>query len=385
MVMRRNPYYWKVDEDGNQLPYMDEIQYRKGPSGTGRDICTMAGDCDHMNLENPSSFVEAMSRAQNPQAKFQVTWGPETLGYQVLLNQSADFGAKDDRDKEVRKLMRDLRFRRALSHATDRDGIAQAIMKGPFLRAWAGGLFPGSPEFDKSSVVYYDYDVASAKTLLAEIGLKDTNNDNVLEWSSGPMSGQPVVIQLTANEDQREANNIAEALVNQWGAVGIKINFRSVTSTARNDIVTAGTWDMHVDRPGQAFALPFTRVANLAPTTKTGFPWHREGDTARQIQPFEQELVNIVNTYRDTYDTAKRKELMKQYNNIFTKNVYAIGVFSGRYGLGVAKRVKNIPAGTPVFMYTWVEDAVLLDTLWTPKEQQLQQLRPDTVPVYRTN
>jgi hypothetical protein len=34
-------------------------------------------------------------------------------------------------------------------------------------------------------------------------------------------------------------------------------------------------------------------------------------------------------------------------------------------------------------MYTWVEDAILLDTLWTPKEQQLKQNRPDTIPVYK--
>ena len=85
MIMRRNPYYWKVDEAGNQLPYLDEIQYRKGPSGIGRDLCTIAGDCDHMNLENPSTFVEAMKTAQEADAKFQVTWGPETLGYCVTL------------------------------------------------------------------------------------------------------------------------------------------------------------------------------------------------------------------------------------------------------------------------------------------------------------
>src|SRR5690606_8834993 len=44
MIMRRNPYYWTGDEAGNQLPYIDEIQYRKGPTGIGRDLCTIAGD-----------------------------------------------------------------------------------------------------------------------------------------------------------------------------------------------------------------------------------------------------------------------------------------------------------------------------------------------------
>jgi peptide/nickel transport system substrate-binding protein len=383
MIMRRNPYYWKVDEAGNQLPYMDEIQYVKGPSGAGRDLCTMSGLCDHMNLENPSTFVEVITRSQSPDATYTITWGPETLGYQVLINQSADYGVQDDRDRGMRELFRDLRFRRALSHATDRDGITQAIMRGPFLRAWAGGLFPGAPEFDKDSVVYYDYDVDSAKALLADLGLKDTDNNGTLNFTEGPLAGQDVVISLTANEDQREAVNIAEALVNQWGAVGIKVNYRSVTSATRTDIVQQGNWDLHIDRMGQAFALPFTRVVELAPMTTTTPSWHRQGEVARKMMPFEEELVRIMTEYRDTYDANKRKALMFEYNKIFTENVYAVGVFAGRYGLGLSKRSQNVPPGAPVFMYTWVEDAILLDTLWTPVGEQLPQNRPETLPAYK--
>lgn len=382
MIMRRNPYYWKVDEEGNQLPYFDEIQYRKGPSGIGRDLCTIAGDCDHMNLENPSTFVEAMTQAQSPDAKYTVTWGPETLGYYISFNYSLGVGVQNDRDKAVRELFRDLRFRQALSYAVDRDGIAQSIMKGPFLRGWAGGLYPGAPDFDRESVVYYPYDPESAKILLAEIGLKDTNNDGVLEWTSGPMAGQSVVLQLLASQDAKETQSVAEALVNQWGAVGIKINMKVIDSATHSDVDNAGTWDMSADRGGQAFALPFTNVTALAPITKT-FNWHREGDQPRQMMDFEQSLVELVNEYRKTFDAEGRKKIMFQYNNIFTKNVYNLGVFVGRYGLGLAKRVKNVPDGTPVFMYTWVEDAILLDTLWTPVDQQLKQNRPETIPVYK--
>ena len=383
LILRRNPYYWKVDEAGNQLPYMDEIQYRKGPDGTGRDLCTMSGDCDHMNLENPSTFVEAMKRAEEANATFSITWGPETLGYYVALNQSDTFGVQNERDAAVRALFRDLRFRKALSYATDRDGIAQAIMRGPFLRAWAGGLYPGAPEFDKNSVVYYAYDVPSAKALLAEIGFKDTDNNGILNWTSGPLAGQDLVLSLIAAEDQREAVNIAEALVNQWAAVGIKINYKTVTSAARQDLENTGNWDMDVYRGGQPFALPFVNPTSLAPMTKTGLVWNREGDKPRTLQPFEQELVKLMQQYRDTFDANQRKEIMKQYNKIFTENVYDIGIFVGRYGLGLAKRSKNVPAGTPVFMYTWVEDAILLDTLWTPVDQQMKQIRPNTIPEYK--
>ena len=382
MIMRRNPYYWKVDEAGNQLPYFDEIQYRKGPSGIGRDLCTIAGDCDHMNLENPSTFVQAMTTAQEPDAKYNVSWGPETLGYYIQFNLSADVGVKTDSDKALRELFRDLRFRKALSYATDRDGIAQSIMKGPFLRGWAGGLYPGAPEFDKESVVYYPYDVESAKALLADIGLKDNDGDGVLEWTTGPMAGEPVVIQLLASQDAKETQSVAEAVVNQWGAVGIKVNMKILDSQTHTDVDAAGTWDMSVTRGGQAFALPFVNVTALAPNTAKGLVWHLEGEQPRQMLDFEQKLVDIVNKYRSTFDAAERKQLMFEYNQIFTENVYNLGVFVGRYGLGTAKRVKNIPDGTPVFMYTWVEDAILLDTLWTPLEEQLPQNRPETLPVY---
>jgi len=382
MIMRRNPYYWKVDEDGNQLPYMDEIQYRKGTSGVGRDLCTIAGDCDHMNLENPSSFVEAMTKAQAADAKYNVSWGPELLGYDIVFNFSLGVGIQNDRDTAVRTLLRDLRFRQALSYATDRDGIAQSIMKGPFLRGWAGGLYPGAPDFDKNSVVYLPYDPASAKALLAEIGLKDTNGDGILEWTSGPMSGQPVVLQMLASQDQHETQSVAEALVNQWGAVGVKINMKIIDAQTQNDLWATGTWDIQSQREDQAFALPFTNVTRLAPITKN-FRWNLEGDKPRQMMDFEHSLVDIVNKYRLTFDAAGRKQLMTQYNNIFTKNIYTLGVFVGRYGLGTAKRVKNIADGVPVFLYTWVENAILLDTLWTPADQQLKQNRPETIPVYK--
>lgn len=381
LIMRRNPFYWKVDEKGQQLPYFDEVQYKKGPSGIGRDLCTMAGDCDHTNLENPSSYVNTMTKAQEADAKFSVNWGPELLGYGVEFNYAEELGTKDDRDKAVRQLSRDLRFRKALSYATDRDGIAQAIMRGPFLRGYAGGLYPGSPYFDKAAVVYYPYDAASANALLDEIGLKDTNGDGVREWTDGPMKGQPVVLQMLASEDAAETQSVAEALVNQWGAVGIKINSRIVNSSTRTDINTKAEWDIAVYRGGQAYGLPQVNITDLGPLTKT-YNAHREGDKGRNLMDFEKEIVALLEKYRLTFDAAARKELMQQYNKLHTENVYHMGVFCGRYGLGLAKRVKNIPVASPTFLYTWVEDAILLDQLWTPKADQLPQNRPDTYPVY---
>jgi peptide/nickel transport system substrate-binding protein len=316
LVMRRNPYYWKVDEAGNQLPYMDEAVYQKGPSGVGRTLCTLAGGCDHTNLENPASeFVEALTRAQEPDAHFSINWGPELLAFGVQVNQSETLGIKDERDEAVRQLFRDDRFRQALSHAIDRDGIAQSIMRGPFLRGWAGGLYPGSPEFDRASVVYYPFNTEKASALLAELGFEDTDGNGVLNWGSGPLEGEDLVLGLNAGQDAQETVNTGESLVAMWGQVGIKINLRPLTSSAMNELNNSGEWDMLVFRGGQEFALPFTRCANLAPLTKATPNWNREGSTERVLRDWEQELVDIVNQYCGEQDLALRKDLINQYNH----------------------------------------------------------------------
>jgi peptide/nickel transport system substrate-binding protein len=387
VVMRRNPYYWKVDEAGNQLPYIDEATFQKGPSGVGRALCTLAGGCDHANLENPASeFVEALTRAQEPDAEFTINWGVENLAFGLMINQSETLGIQDERDEAVRGLFREDKFRQALSHAIDRDGIAQSIMRGPFLRAWAGGLYPGSPEFDRASVVYYPYDPDMSRQLLADLGLADTDNNGVLNWGAegvpDSLQGQDLVLAMNASQDAQETVNAGESLVAMFGQVGLKVNLRPMTSQANLELDTSGQWDMRVFRGGQDFALPFTRCANLAPLTKQTPNWNREGDEPRVLRDWEQELVDLVNQYCVERDPATRRELINQYNHIFTLHNYNIGIFVGRYGLALAKRFQNVPAGTPVFLYDWVENSLMYEQVWTPVDQQLPQVRPNTIPEY---
>ncbi len=383
LIMRRNPYFWSVDEEGNQLPYIDEAVYQKGPSGVGRTLCTLAGGCDHTNLENPSSeFVEALKRVQEPDAQFIMNWGPEDLAFNLELNQSETLGIADDRDMAIRQLFREDKFRQALSHAIDRDGIAQSIMRGPFLRAFPGGLFPGSPEFDKASVVYYGYDVEKAKALLAEIGLEDTDGNGVLNFTEGPAAGEDVIVSMSTSQDAAETITIGDQLAAMFATIGIKVNARPMTSQARNDMNQAGTWDMQMNRTGD-FLLPFTRCNNLAPLTDQTPNWNRRAqDAERVLRDWEQDMVDTITAYCASQDSAERKELINHYNYLFTLHNYSLGTIIGRKGLALAERFKNVPGGTPPYMYSWVEDAIMSEIIWTPAEDQKEQVRPETIPVY---
>ncbi len=297
---------------------------------------------------------------------------------------SANLGVKDERDAALRNLFRDLRFRKALSYAIDREGLAQSLVRGPFLRGFAGGLYPGCPYFDRASVVYYPYHVESAKLLLADLGLKDTDNNGILNWTEGPLAGQDVIIQLVSHEDQAAAGILAETLVNMFRTVGIQINYRPVTSAIGDVNLNSGNWEMRVFRIGQEFAVPFARWNQIAPIMSTYPLWHRAGAEPRELLPFEPELIKIVTEFSQETDFEKQKALMFEYNRIATENCYNIGLVVGRYGLALAKRFKNIPIGTPAFMYQWDWNNWRGEQVWASPEDvaQFSETAPNTIPVY---
>lgn len=384
MILRRNPYYWGVDEAGNQLPYLDEVVFEKGPSGVGRTLSTLAGSADHSNLENPSTFIETLKRAEEDDAHFYVEWGPETLGFSIKLNLSTSLGVKDDRDTAIRQLFRDVRFRKALSFALDRDGISQSILRGPFLRGWAGGLFPGSSYFDRSTVAYHNNNPEAAAALLADLGFEDTDGDNILNWPADRLaSGENLVLALVTSEDAEETQTVGDATVTLLGDLGVQINVRPLNSAARREMNEAGEWELRVDRDSQTFAVPFTRCRELAPIERE-FSFHREGSEPRELLDFEQELVDIALAFCVEPNTDIRRDLMAEYNRISTENVHFVGVFVGRYGLAAAKRFKNVPAGMPVFMYNWTWENVMPEQVWVDPEEQIEQLRPGVIPTYES-
>ncbi|MCY4071547.1 MAG: ABC transporter substrate-binding protein [Chloroflexi bacterium] len=382
MVHRRNPYYWKVDEQGHQLPYIEEVTFEKGPSGIGRTLGTLAGSIDHTNLENPSTYVEAITRSQEDDAHFYIEWGPETLAFDIEFNLSSSLGVQDERDQALRDLFRDQRFRRAVQHAVDGDGVGQAVIRGPFMRAFASGLTPGSPYFDINSVVYYPYSPDSASALLAEIGFEDSDGDGILNWTDGPLAGDNLVVVLDTSVAAEATGQIGDAFVLLMQEVGVQVNLRPLQGPASNDAITTGTWEMRVDRIGQEYTTSFTRCQDLGPVTDITPDFHRADGGSRDLLDFEEELIEVVNAFCLEPDFDARKELMFRYNQLFTENVYKVGGVVGRYGLALAKRFNNIPVGAPPFFYQWTWGNVIPEAVWVNPDEQIAEIFPGTLPDY---
>jgi peptide/nickel transport system substrate-binding protein len=385
LVFRRNPYFYMVDENGCQLPYLDEVQFTYSKTGNTRTLNTIAGTADHSNVENIETMDETVRQAADPNATFRVEWGPETLGFNVEFNQAMSTGVQDDRDRAVRDLLLNTDFRKAIAYAIDRDGIARSLTNGPFFRSWAGGIFPGSQYFDIDSVVYYPYSPESANILLDNLGLLDSNGDGVREFSEGPLAGQDVVIGLEAGEDNTAGQNLGAAITAFLQDVGIKVNFRTIAGTAMTANERAGTWEMRIGRPGQDWAAPNVNCKDIAPTSGN-FGWHFVGSEPEVYTDFEQRMIEISDEFCATGDFDTEFALMSELNKLHTENVYSLGLATGRYGLMLNKNLMNVPVGTPAFLYQWDFNNFLPEQLWLTAEHRTDQgqteIYPNSVPFF---
>ncbi len=382
IIMRRNPYYWKVDEAGNQLPYLDEMTYKLS-TWADRDVQAVAGSGDFSNLEQAESYVEALKRSASDDAPARLAFGARTIGYSVYMNMSANgWGAPDDREQAVRELNRNLDFRKAVTSAIDRVQLGQSLVKGPFTAVYPGGIYADSAFYDKDSTVYYPFDLEGAKAELAKAGLEDTDGNGIVNFPAGTAGGQDVSITLLASSDYQTDKNLAEGVIAAMENLGIRVIANFVSGSNMTATQNAGEWDWQVYRNGSELISVVQNTANLAPTGPQTSPFHRAGsDGTVDTMPFEDELIDVVNAFIGETDAAKRTELMKAYQKMFTENVYGIGLTQYPGALIINKRFKNVPLGAPIFMFNWAEGAVMRERLFVPEDQQKGlELYPKTLP-----
>jgi peptide/nickel transport system substrate-binding protein len=382
IVLRRNPYYWKVDEQGNQLPYLDEMHYRLS-TWADRDVQAVAGSGDFSNLEQAENYVEALRRSAEETAPARLQFGARTIGYTLDFNMSANgWGDPDERGQAIRELNRNLEFRKAVTVAIDRQRLGESLVRGPFTAIYPGGLYAGTSFYDQESTVYYPFDLDAANAILDELGLVDTDGNGVRNFPADTAGGADVEITLLANTDYSTDTNLAEGVIAMMQPLGIRVIANFQNGTARDDMQQSGQFDWHVRRQGAEIASVVQNTVQLAPTGPRIFWSHRAGtDGTLDLLPFEQELVDTVNAFIATADPEERAELMKTWQRIYTENVYSAGLTQYPGALIINKRFANIPPGAPIFMYNWAEDNIIRERVYVPADaQQDYELHPETLP-----
>lgn len=223
IVAQRNPYYWKVDTEGHQLPYIDTIDTTLNTSAAVNQatlLNSIAGNLDFQARDYALSDVSLLLANQ------------EKGNYTVKMWDRGDFAwpwimiAYDYKDEGIVDLFYQADFRRAMSHAMDRDKINTIVSYGLGTpRQFA--LSPESPEFRSPEGAafykewansYIEYDPAVAASLLDGIGVVDKDGDG---WRDRP-DGSRLQLIVDVPASSPESISAMDLIKEDWDAVGLE-------------------------------------------------------------------------------------------------------------------------------------------------------------------
>lgn len=221
----RNPYYWKVDTEGKQLPYVD------------RQVRLLISDLEVVKLNIQAGeldYADKMAIGDLPVLK-----AGEADGNYTTLLFPADAGAANKyqfnltvNDPVLREIFNDIRFRQAMSLAVNREEINETLFFNLGVpRQW--GVSSASPFYEDWMGSYYaDYDPDQANALLDEMGLTMGPDGVRLR-----PDGAPLKIVLW---DAIDRINMSELMAEYWKAVGVDVEINPSTREAFQQALLAG-------------------------------------------------------------------------------------------------------------------------------------------------
>ncbi|MCG8594066.1 MAG: ABC transporter substrate-binding protein [Kiloniellales bacterium] len=367
-VFKRNPYFHRVDRDGRQLPYIDKVVVTiadKGliPAKTG------AGDSDlqarYLRFDN-YTFLKEAEKKQN----FEVRLWDTAVGSRVTL-----FPNLNVQDQVLRKLFRDVRFRRALSLGINRDEINQTVYFG-LGQAGNNTLLSSSPLFDPSFLERWaHYDPEAASALLDEIGLNERNDRGVRLLSDG----RPLELIVESAGIATEESDVLELIRDSWRAIGIKLFTKPLQREVFVNRIFAGETQISVSKGlDNGIATADMSPAEFVPITQDHLQWPKWGQyhetRGRSGQapdmPAGRKLMELYTAWYEAADTAARRKVWRQILEIHADQVFTLGTVSAiPQPVVVNKRLRNLPKKG---IYSWYPGSFFgtyrLDHAWLEPE-----------------
>jgi peptide/nickel transport system substrate-binding protein len=224
VVLERNPHYWKKDKMGRSLPYLDTITFLIIQDRNTQALRFQSGELDLVYLLNAENYA-GLRRYQRERNFTLRDLGPG-LGMDYLwfnLKAGKNSSGEPYLDPEKRAIFEKTKFRRAISHALDRDGITLSIFLG-LGKPQYGVISSGNKVWYQQGSAQTEYDPAKARRLLDEIGLIDTDADGFRDYGS---PRRPFEISLLTDKGNLARENLALVIRNNLAKVGIptKIQF----------------------------------------------------------------------------------------------------------------------------------------------------------------
>ncbi len=214
----RNPYYWKVDEAGNQLPYIDQVSVQIIGDREVLNMMVANGEID-LDFANMTLPDFPFLKEHEGEGEYRVLLWNSTLGSQLQLAPNLHH-----QDPVMKELMNTLDFRIALSVAINREEINEFCFLG-LAQPRQAVILDASPFFrPEFGTMHAQYDPEQANDLLDSLGLDKRNADGIRLRSDG----QPLrlVLEYPTTAEFGPYDDIMVFVADAWQALGIDVAVR---------------------------------------------------------------------------------------------------------------------------------------------------------------
>ena len=341
-VFVRNPYYHRIDAKGQQLPYIDRVVFTQAATNLVPAKAGL-GEADlqprYLNMRD-YTFLQKSAKSSGVEVRLWESGSGSQIALYPNLNAN---------DEEWRKLMRDVRFRRALSVAIDRDELNEAVYLG-LAKPSNNTIMQRSKLFKPEyATKWAQYDPKLANKLLDEVGLgkKDSQGFRLLP------DGRPATIVVEMASEETEDSDALHLISEMWKKVGIKMltkpqtleNFR-LRAFSGEAIMTASA--------GVVTAVPTANTSpkEFAPTMQGGLQWSRWGMFVESKEKMGEKcdldqackLLDYVKEWEHAPNEEGRRKAWDEILADYADEVFSIGTVNGiRQPIVVGPKIKNVP------------------------------------------
>ncbi len=342
LVLVRNPYYHKVDPAGRQLPYIDRVVVTIAdrkiiPAKTG------AGETDlqarYLRFDNYAFLKRNAERSGYRVFLWRIGKGAHLALYPNL--NAADSG--------WRELMRDVRFRRALSLAIDRREINRILYYGLGIEG-QNTVLPLSPLYrDGYRTAWAQHDPGLANRLLDEIGLTQRDKRGIRLMPDG----RPIEIVVDSAGESTEETDVLQLIRDRWREIGILLHIRTTQREVFRNRIFAGDAVMAISSGLEnGLATADNSPAELAPTRQIQYQWPKWGQYAEtggrvgEVPDLKEavRLARLLERWKRAPTREARAEIWHRMLAIHADQVFTIGLISGTFQpIVVSRRLRNVP------------------------------------------
>jgi len=354
-VWQRNPYYWCVDAEGQQLPYIDTIEIAYVKDKESEKLAYLNGQVDHAHFHTQTlgdikDFKDGVAKSN-----LNVLFWDSGSGTGSMYFFNFDY-----KDAKLRAAFRDPKFRQALSHAYDRADVQKAVYFG-LGELSNGTMSPKAIEYNFNDEAktryaewrdsYKNYDVATAEKILDDAGYKKGADGKRTLPDGSPMQ---ILVTYPADESANgESLQKNERLIKNWQAIGIDAVLTPIPNKEYDDKWRAGdimmktAWEVgdgpnHLVYPQWVVPIEGDRwapvhgkgydVRGTATETEEGDidPWARK---PARLQPTDKDFDPVIGKIYDIYDKTKvEPDVMKRHQMVW--DIMKIHVESGPFFSG---------------------------------------------------